>query len=249
MVRRSRAGCGTSLVLGGAALQRCDKDFVLISGFSRRGHRFDSFRSLLVRRKGYLDCALLAFPSLAIFLAAPSRPLWFQAFLANHEVHPSVTLRAASGTRRSETTLREAADRAGLLVGTAVRPEHLSEPLYAATLAREFNLLEPEDAMKWEVLRPDAQSFDFSQADRIVDFAAQHRMKVRGHTLVWHRQNPRWLTQGKYTSGELAQILERHIKRVVGHYRGKVFAWDVVNEAFDELQPGQLRSTIWLDQP
>ena len=158
-------------------------------------------------------------------------------------------LSAAPGTAKNTTTLREAADRAGLLVGAAVRPEHLSEALYAETLAREFNLVEPEDAMKWEVLRPDAQSFDFTQADRIVDFAAQHGMKVRGHTLVWHRQNPKWLTERKYTSGELAQILEKHIKTVVGHYRGKVFAWDVVNEAFDELQPGQLRSTIWADQP
>jgi endo-1,4-beta-xylanase len=160
-----------------------------------------------------------------------------------------VVLCAAQPSGQKALPLRAAAERSGLLVGTAVRPEHLSEPLYAATLAREFNLLEPEDAMKWEVLRPEAQSFDFSQADRIVDFAVQHGMKVRGHTLVWHRQNPKWLTQGKYTSGELAQILEQHIKRVVGHYRGKVFAWDVVNEAFDELQPGQLRSTIWLDQP
>src|SRR5208282_5923732 len=69
------------------------------------------------------------------------------------------------------------------------------------------------------------------------------------HTPVWHRQNPKWLTEGKYSSGELAQILEQHIKTVVGHYRGKVFAWDVVNEAYDELHPGQLRSTIWRDQP
>jgi endo-1,4-beta-xylanase len=156
---------------------------------------------------------------------------------------------AAQPSGQKALPLRQAAEHAGILVGTAVRPEHLSEPLYAGTLAREFNLVEPEDAMKWEVLRPDAQSFDFTQADRIVDFAARHGMKVRGHTLVWHRQNPKWLTEGKYTSGELAQILEKHIKTVVGHYRGRVFAWDVVNEAFDELHPGQLRSTIWYDQP
>jgi endo-1,4-beta-xylanase len=156
---------------------------------------------------------------------------------------------AAQPSGQKALPLRQAAEHAGILVGAAVRPEHLSEALYAETLAREFNLVEPEDAMKWEVLRPDAQSFDFTQADRIVDFAAQHRMKVRGHTLVWHRQNPKWLTEGKYTSSQLAQILEKHIKTVAGHYRGKVFAWDVVNEAFDELHPGQLRSTIWADQP
>jgi endo-1,4-beta-xylanase len=136
-----------------------------------------------------------------------------------------------------------------MLIGAAVRPAQLSEAAYASTLAREFNMLEPEDALKWEVVHPERESFDFSQADEVVGFAIRHGMKVRGHTLVWHRQNPKWLTEGKYTSGELAEILEKHIRTVVGHYRGKIFAWDVVNEAFDELQPGELRSTIWRDQP
>ncbi|MGD0793639.1 MAG: endo-1,4-beta-xylanase [Terriglobales bacterium] len=153
------------------------------------------------------------------------------------------------GAALPEQSLREAARGSGLLIGTAVRPAQLSEAAYASTLAREFNMLEPEDALKWEVVHPARQSFDFSQADQIVDFATRHGMKVRGHTLVWHQQNPKWLTEGKYTSGELAQILEQHIKTVVGHYRGKIFAWDVVNEAFDELHPGTLRSTIWRDQP
>jgi endo-1,4-beta-xylanase len=148
-----------------------------------------------------------------------------------------------------EQSLREVASASGMLIGAAVRPAQLSEAAYASTLAREFNMLEPEDALKWEVVHPQRQSFDFSQADQIVDFAIRHGMKVRGHTLVWHQQNPKWLTEGKYTSGELAEILEQHIKTVVGHYRGKIFAWDVVNEAFDELHPGELRSTIWHDQP
>jgi endo-1,4-beta-xylanase len=116
-------------------------------------------------------------------------------------------------------------------------------------LPANSTLLEPEDALKWEVVHPAHDSFDFSQADQIVDFATRHDMKVRGHTLVWHRQNPKWLTEGKYTSSERAEILEKHIKAVVGHYRGKIFAWDVMNEAFDELHPGQLRSTIWRDLP
>ncbi len=153
------------------------------------------------------------------------------------------------GTATPERSLREAARGSGMLIGTAVRPAQLSETAYASTLAREFNMVEPEDALKWEVVHPERGSFDFSQADQVVDFASRHEMKVRGHTLVWHRQNPKWLTERKYTSGELAEILEKHIKTVVGHYRGKVFAWDVVNEAFDELQPGKLRSTIWSDEP
>jgi endo-1,4-beta-xylanase len=156
---------------------------------------------------------------------------------------------AGFGAGVHEQSLREAAEASGLLIGTAVRPAHLSEADYASTLAREFNMVEPEDALKWEVVHPQPQVFDFSQGDQIVDFAERHGMKVRGHTLVWHQQNPKWLTEGKYSSAELAQILEKHIKTVVGHYRGKIFAWDVVNEAFDELRPGELRSTIWRDRP
>lgn len=151
----------------------------------------------------------------------------------------------------NERSLREAAQsrRFRLLIGTAVRPEQLSEAAYSSTLAREFNMVEPEDALKWEVIHPERDSFDFSQADKIVEFAIRHDMKVRGHTLVWHRQNPKWLTNRNFTSAELSQTLEEHIKAVVGHYRGNIFAWDVVNEAFDEVHPGTLRSTIWRDEP
>lgn len=153
------------------------------------------------------------------------------------------------GGAGAEQSLRDVARASGILIGTAVRPAQLSETAYAAALSREFNMVEPEDALKWEVVHPAAETFDFSQGDQVVDFAIRHGMKVRGHTLVWHRQNPKWLTEGKFSSAELAEILGKHIKTVVGHYRGKIFAWDVVNEAFDELRPGELRSTIWSDQP
>jgi endo-1,4-beta-xylanase len=148
-----------------------------------------------------------------------------------------------------ETPLREVARTSEILIGTAVRPWALSEAAYSSTLVREFNMVEPEDALKWEIIHPQPDKYDFSQADQVVDFARRHGMKVRGHTLVWHQQNPKWLTEGKFTSTQLTEILEKHIKTVVGHYRGKIFAWDVVNEAFDEVHPGELRSTIWRDQP
>ena len=155
----------------------------------------------------------------------------------------------ASGLAHCQT-LKEAAAHPGILVGTAVRPEQLSESAYAATLAREFNMLEPENALKWESIHPAAETFDFAAGDRLVDFAIAHHMKVRGHTLVWHQQNPPWLTSQQYSVEKLAHILEQHIKTVVGHYRGKVFAWDVVNEAFDEgKREGHLRDTLWYDRP
>lgn len=144
-------------------------------------------------------------------------------------------------------TLRQAADRDGLLVSTAVRPSQLSEPAYASTLAREFNMVEAEDAMKWWVLRPDPATYDFRQGDELVRFALDHQMKVRGHCLVWSRDNPKWLTEGHYTSRQLSRLVREHIDRVMSHYAGQVFAWDVVNEAFDEN--GKVRSSIWYDQP
>jgi endo-1,4-beta-xylanase len=131
-------------------------------------------------------------------------------------------------------TLRQAADGSGLLVSTAVRAAQLSEPAYASTLAREFNMLEPEDAMKWWVLRPDVRSYDFRQGDELVQFAVEHQMKVRGHCLVWGRSNPEWLTEGHFTTRQLSRLLHEHINRVMRHYAGEVFAWDVVNEALDE---------------
>jgi endo-1,4-beta-xylanase len=134
-----------------------------------------------------------------------------------------------------------------MLIGTAVRPEHLGESAYTATLGREFNLLEPEDALKWWVLHPRPDTYDFAPGDRLVHFAVEHGMKVRGHTLVWGRNNPDWLTEGHHTPKQLSQILHDHITTVVQHYRGKVFAWDVINEALDER--GQLRSSLWYDQP
>jgi len=134
-----------------------------------------------------------------------------------------------------------------MLIGTAVRPSQLSEAAYASTLAREYNMVEPEDAMKWWVLRPDAATYDFRQGDDVVRFAQAHQMKVRGHCLVWGRYNPDWLTQGHFTSQQLAQLLHEHITRVMKHYEGQVFAWDVVNEALDEN--GNVRDSIWYNQP
>jgi len=144
-------------------------------------------------------------------------------------------------------TLRQEAERVGMLVGTAVNPAYLPEEAYSSTLAREFNMVEPEDAMKWTAIRPDEKTFNFESADRLVDFAQAHNMKVRGHNLMWGIHNPKWLVDGHYSSHQLAGLLHGHIRRVVGRYRGTVFAWDVVNEAFDEN--GALRDSIWYNQP
>ncbi len=144
-------------------------------------------------------------------------------------------------------SLRQAADRAGILIGTAVRPSLFSETNYASTLAREFNMIEPEDAMKWRVIRRNPDSFDFREADEVVAFALAHKMKVRGHCLVWDHNHPDWLANGHFTPPQLSQLLHDHIDRVMKRYAGQVFAWDVVNEAMDGN--GRMRDSIWYNQP
>jgi len=147
----------------------------------------------------------------------------------------------------SSISLRQAADQAHILFGTAIRPGLFSESAYTATLGREFNMIEPEDAMKWQVIRRTPEVFDFHAADEAVKLAEAHSMKVRGHCLVWDHNNPEWLVQGKFSPADMSRLLQEHIKIVMQHYAGQVFAWDVVNEALNEN--GQFKDSPWYNQP
>ncbi len=144
-------------------------------------------------------------------------------------------------------SLRQEAQKLGLQVGAAVDPARFSEPLYAETVANQFNMVEPENAMKWPATEPARGQFSFAAGDQVVEFAEAHQMKVRGHNLLWGISNPAWLTEGHFTPDQLRRIMKNHIITVVSHYRGKVFAWDVVNEAFD--RDGRLKHTLWYDRP
>jgi endo-1,4-beta-xylanase len=115
-------------------------------------------------------------------------------------------------------------------------------------------MLSPETALKWSAIHPARDVYDFRAGDELVAFAEAHDMQVRGHTLVWEDANPIWLTNlaKSASTSTMAQIVEEHITRVVRHYRGKVFAWDVVNEAFGDSVEGQgtaLRDSLWFNQP
>jgi endo-1,4-beta-xylanase len=144
-------------------------------------------------------------------------------------------------------SLRDAAHSRGLLISTAVRPSLFSETGYSATLTREFNMIEPEDAMKWWTVRQAENAFDFREGDEIVRFAQAHKMKVRGHCLVWDHNNPAWLAEGHFTPDQMSRLLHEHISNVMKHYAGQVFAWDVVNEALDEN--GHFKDSPWYNQP
>jgi len=102
--------------------------------------------------------------------------------------------------------------------------------------------------MKWESLEPTQGTYNWGPADDLVNFAARNHQLVRGHVLVWHSQLPTWLTDG-VTAGtintdQLRALLKKHITDVVTHFKGKIWQWDVVNEAVSD--PWDSPSTIHL---
>ncbi|MEO8152439.1 MAG: endo-1,4-beta-xylanase [Rhizobacter sp.] len=130
-----------------------------------------------------------------------------------------------------------------LLFGAAITPGQVtvSAPDF---IKHHFSVVVAENAMKPQELTANGKGegqYDFSNADAMVDFAVANGIKMRGHTLVWHQQTPSWMftEDGKTVSREtLIARLEKYIADVVGHFKGRVFAWDVVNEAFSFGESG-----------
>lgn len=124
---------------------------------------------------------------------------------------------------------------------------------------QQFNMLVAENEMKMDALRPSREEFSFGSADALINVAQTHNMKVRGHCLVWHMQQPAWLSSdGKkndknWSRTEALAIMKEHINTVMQHFKGKVTEWDVVNECLDDDQSivrtnpdgYTLRPTVW----
>ncbi len=151
-----------------------------------------------------------------------------------------IALAAALGCAAPRHTglLKTAAKKQNFLFGAAVGHRSLrDDPSYRRLLAREFQVLVPEYVLKMAVTQPRRGRWDFYEFDRLLDFAAHEGLKVRGHTLVWHKSLPEWLTKGGLPPEELASVLERHIFETLTHtnerYPGTLLAWDVVNEPLD----------------
>lgn len=148
-----------------------------------------------------------------------------------------------------DASLRERAAAKGLLYGAAAREQVLtSNPDFASAFARECGILVPENELKWQGIRPRFDRFNFKRADELADFARDHDMLYRGHTLVWHKALPAWFKE-KVNSKNAEKILTDHIKTVAKHYAGKMHSWDVVNEAIEvaDKRPDGLRKAPWLN--
>lgn len=134
-----------------------------------------------------------------------------------------------------DSTLQALADRHRLAMGTAIDVAALDDPQYRQIASTDFSTVTAENVMKWEVLEPVRGQYDWSQAEEFMAFAKANNQRVRGHVLVWNNQLPAWLTDGvadgSITKTELRAILRNHVKTVTQHFKGRIWQWDVVNEA------------------
>lgn len=133
-------------------------------------------------------------------------------------------------------------------IGVAVGPKNLMGD-EAELIKKQFNSITAENAMKMESLQPREGQFYWKDADSIVNFAIQNNIKIRGHNLCWHEQVPKWFFVGNdgkdVTKEVLLQRLKTHITTVVKRYKGKIYAWDVVNEAIDDDPKNFMRNSKW----
>ncbi|MEV5349294.1 non-reducing end alpha-L-arabinofuranosidase family hydrolase [Streptomyces achromogenes] len=141
-------------------------------------------------------------------------------------------------------TLGAQAAQSGRYFGTAVAAGRLGDGAYSTILDREFNAVTPENEMKWDATERTRGSFTFTAADQIVGHAVAHGQRVRGHTLVWHSQLPGWV--GSITdAATLRSVMRQHITTEASHFKGKIYAWDVVNEAFADGGSGARRASVF----
>jgi endo-1,4-beta-xylanase len=134
-------------------------------------------------------------------------------------------------------------------IGAAINENQFSgmDAAGAALVKQQFNTVSPENVLKWEVVHPRLETFDFSRGDKYVAFGESSNMFIIGHCLIWHSQTPAWVFQDAngrpLTRDALLERMHEHIATVVGHYKGRINGWDVVNEALNE--DGSMRKSQW----
>ncbi|AQZ65513.1 hypothetical protein BKM31_32265 [[Actinomadura] parvosata subsp. kistnae] len=144
-----------------------------------------------------------------------------------------------------QTGLPSLKDEVPFTMGSAfTRPDTLG--VHGQLLAKHFNGVTPGNELKWDATEPREGEFTFTDGDYLVDWATEHGMTIRGHTLAWHSQTPDWVFDNA-TKEVLLQRLERHVRTLVTRYKGRIAVWDVVNEVVDENQPDGLRRSKWYE--
>ncbi|MFC4015215.1 endo-1,4-beta-xylanase [Nonomuraea purpurea] len=150
-------------------------------------------------------------------------------------------LTAPAPAEAAASTLGAAAAQSGRYFGAAIAAGKLGVSAYTTIAGREFNMVTAENEMKIDATEPNRGQFNFTNADRIYNWAVQNGKRVRGHTLAWHSQQPGWMQS--LSGSTLRQAMINHINGVMAHYKGKIYAWDVVNEAFADGNSGGRRDS------
>jgi endo-1,4-beta-xylanase len=148
---------------------------------------------------------------------------------------------AVAGSAEAASTLGASAARSGRYFGAAIAAGRLGDATYANILRTEFNSVTAENEMKWDATEPSQGRFTFTNGDKILNQGIAIGAKVRGHALLWHSQEPGW-AQG-LSGSELRNAAINHVTQVATHYKGKIYAWDVVNEAFADGGSGARRDS------
>lgn len=143
-------------------------------------------------------------------------------------------------------TLRAAAEATHVWMGAALS-QRIGDTRYAGVAGAEFNYVTPEYQMKWDPTERAPGAFDYTLGDQLVTFAEAHNMKVKGHALVWYQSLPSWVS-ALPDAAAVDAALQNHIQNVVTHWKGKIVAWDVVNEAISDSPPNGLRSNVFFDK-
>lgn len=143
-------------------------------------------------------------------------------------------------------SLRAAAETAGRRIGVALSPRISSDARYAELAAADFNCVTAEYQMKWDPTELAPGQFNYTLGDQLVTFAEANGMAIRGHALVWHEALPAWV-KALPDAASVDAALKNHIQNVVTHWKGKIYAWDVVNEAIAD-GTGMMRPSIFLEK-
>jgi endo-1,4-beta-xylanase len=138
---------------------------------------------------------------------------------------------------QAASTLRSLAEAQNRYFGTALTDGDLNISQEMAIANTQFDMVTPGNEMKWDTTEPSNGSYNFGPGDQIVNWAQSHSARVRGHNLVWHAQLPGWVSS--LPQNQVQGAMESHITTEVNHYKGKIYAWDVINEPFNE--DGSLR--------
>ncbi len=132
--------------------------------------------------------------------------------------------------------------------GAALEYSHfLEDSDYTALFVQYCDLIFPMNALKWDQIHYEEESYNFLPSEGIVGFADRLQRGSYGHTFVWWNAIPPWV-EAISSRADAEAALVGHIRSVAGHFSDRVSAWDVVNEviAHDPREDGVWRDSVWM---